>query len=193
MDFGVSSGVFLWHPECFSTFRYSTYLLLSVSDDKPEKVAPALPSKKPMLPPPVSKKPHPPRPSDHKPVAPSDDHKVKESQKDAPEKPQDANGFDSIESTEKLTHLTAHRAKRPNKRPPSQILLHKDNSVSLFPPFPSDIAWCTLPDSGILPLSVLLRINCTNASTSTQFFVVLITHSCQLHLKKEPIILEISS
>ena len=41
----------------------------------------------------------------------------------------DTNGFDSIEPSEKLTHLTATRAKGPQKRPPSHITI-RENQVS---------------------------------------------------------------
>jgi len=87
---------------------------VSVPDKEPTKAAPSLP-KKSLHPPPLGKKPL--RPADPKLMAQTDDHKVKESQKDA-------DGFDSVETSEKLTHPTANRVKAPQRRPPSS--LHKE-------------------------------------------------------------------
>ncbi|WAR07477.1 SH3K1-like protein [Mya arenaria] len=78
--------------------------------EKDEKRSqPALPSKKPSLPPPLLSK---------KPVKPADTV-LEPSKEETKEEPKHA--FEAVESSaDKLTHLTATRPKGPTKRPPSQ-------------------------------------------------------------------------
>ncbi|GFO47281.1 Sh3 domain-containing kinase-binding protein 1-like [Plakobranchus ocellatus] len=92
-------------------------------EDRPKPVESAAPAvgKKPQLPPPIGKKPgslkqEPPRPAMVK--SASKDNNV-----DGHGNSEDAAHFDDIEgSGQKLTHLTANRAKGPKKRPPSTVL-----------------------------------------------------------------------
>ncbi|KAK7108258.1 hypothetical protein V1264_016025 [Littorina saxatilis] len=111
-------------------------------EEVPEKAAGVAALKKPMAPPPVGKKPgvthkveaplkpDPPKPSEPARVelrnkdlsnnhhAPSDSNKTEDGEED---------NFDALESSsQKLTHLTALRAKGPKKRPPSTVLLPTD-------------------------------------------------------------------
>ncbi|KAJ8315331.1 hypothetical protein KUTeg_007481 [Tegillarca granosa] len=134
---------------------------VSTTTTTTEKHAPPLiTSKKPSVPPPVGRKPakpEPPRPSmttDHKvttttttsslsshhkdeplPKAPQHHHSKEELHKDTTShvNKDSADHFDSVEvASEKLTHLTANRAKGPSKRPPSQVLsMNKGSQLSV--------------------------------------------------------------
>ncbi|XP_052808566.1 SH3 domain-containing kinase-binding protein 1-like isoform X2 [Mya arenaria] len=87
--------------------------------EKDEKRSqPALPSKKPSLPPPLLSK---------KPVKPADTV-LEPSKEETKEEPKHA--FEAVESSaDKLTHLTATRPKGPTKRPPSQVLFQNDDVI----------------------------------------------------------------
>ncbi|XP_012943936.1 SH3 domain-containing kinase-binding protein 1 [Aplysia californica] len=112
---------------------------------KPEHSAPAL-SKKPQAPPPIGKKPsakpEPPLPArpatslkDHKTSGPSKDSKTPSAPASSRENHTVEYGeqegqFEGIEpSAQKLTHLTANRAKGPKKRPPSTVLTLNEGEV----------------------------------------------------------------
>ncbi|XP_067674614.1 SH3 domain-containing kinase-binding protein 1-like isoform X3 [Haliotis asinina] len=117
-----------------------------------DRVAPpTTAAKKPFVPPPVGKKPPPPKPEPPKPTEPAKveskpvgltsttDSRTKDSQegngladdKETPGQSDQENNFESLEPTsQKLTHLTASRAKGPKKRPPSTIFTLGDNPDS---------------------------------------------------------------
>ncbi|KAK3106846.1 hypothetical protein FSP39_001092 [Pinctada imbricata] len=105
--------------------------------DTDKQTPPALPGKKPVLPPPVGKKPtkpDPPRPSSMHEAKVDEDHHtdsklMSHSMIEGLEnKSNDKKGFEALEpSTEKLRHLTANRAKGPiNKRPPSTVIFNNE-------------------------------------------------------------------
>ncbi|XP_033741607.1 SH3 domain-containing kinase-binding protein 1-like isoform X3 [Pecten maximus] len=94
-------------------------------DETDKHHPPAISSKKPSVPPPVGRKPMQSKPAEPKPPVSvqRDEPKVmhiKEEKKDHP-----ADSFDNMQTSDRLTHLTASRAKGPSKRPPSQK--HKNN------------------------------------------------------------------
>ncbi|KAL5011035.1 hypothetical protein ScPMuIL_013340 [Solemya velum] len=99
-----------------------------------DKHPPILPSKKPALPPPVGRKPpkiDPARPQSIDKNASASHSTKEESRASTPpqkeeKKGSSESGFDSVETKEKLTHLTTDRPKGPSKRPPSQVMLHNE-------------------------------------------------------------------
>ncbi|XP_014677042.1 PREDICTED: SH3 domain-containing kinase-binding protein 1-like [Priapulus caudatus] len=87
--------------------------------DKSDQVAvvPPLPGRKPVLP----DRPAPPVPADH-----TDSNKENE----VNHRPVEENGFDEVAAAgEKLTHLTASRAKAPSRRPPSTVFKEPPSHV----------------------------------------------------------------
>ncbi|KAK3801709.1 hypothetical protein RRG08_033894 [Elysia crispata] len=100
----------------------------SVDDSKkPDSAAPAV-GKKPQPPPPIGKKPGSVKPEPSKPAM------IKSTSKDnnAEDRSNSEDGthFNDIEaSSQKLTHLTANRAKGPKKRPPSTDMDKDGDSV----------------------------------------------------------------
>ncbi|XP_048258424.1 SH3 domain-containing kinase-binding protein 1-like isoform X4 [Haliotis rufescens] len=117
-----------------------------------DRVAPpSTAAKKPFVPPPVGKKPPPPKPDPPKPTEPAKleskpvsvtatiDSRTKDARegneladdKEPPGQSDQENNFESLEPTsQKLTHLTASRAKGPKKRPPSTIFNLGENPDS---------------------------------------------------------------
>ncbi|XP_069129126.1 SH3 domain-containing kinase-binding protein 1-like isoform X1 [Argopecten irradians] len=95
---------------------------------------PSISSKKPSVPPPVGRKPMQPKPAEPKPSVsvPKEEPKpvhIKEEKKET-----SGDSFDNLQTSDRLTHLTASRAKGPSKRPPSQVMFHNKhkNNMRIF-------------------------------------------------------------
>ncbi|GAB1605485.1 SH3 domain-containing kinase-binding protein 1-like isoform X1 [Argonauta hians] len=112
------------------------------ADSVDKSSLPALPTKKPFLPPPIGKKPTPLKSElskqptiDNKDLNKSKvsainaaEHKTKDSHKEKDSHDKAFSDFDTfgMPSAEKLVHLTANRVKQPKKRPPSLVFLHSE-------------------------------------------------------------------
>ncbi|XP_029647961.1 SH3 domain-containing kinase-binding protein 1 isoform X1 [Octopus sinensis] len=119
----------------------SSFKRIRDNDSVDKSSLPALPTKKPFLPPPVGKKPAPLKTElskqptiDNKDLSKSkvsanvSENKNKDTHKEKDSRDKGFSDFDNFEvpAAEKLVHLTANRVKQPKKRPPSLVFLHSE-------------------------------------------------------------------